>query len=507
MDAAIHKGRTTIAVGQFPRDWLITGVVLLLGAVFLFFDVHNVPIVLWDESRNVVNALEMRRSGLGLVTTYEFAPDLWNTKPPLLIWLMTASAALFGPSEWALRLPSAIAALGTLLLTMSLTRRVTGSAVTAAMAGAFVLLSPGFFGEHGAQTADFDALLLFFATAYLYLLFQAVHQRSPGMDLLAGTGALVACAVLTKSTAGLIPGVGVAIYLLLTGRAPRLWSTRGYVLMAMTAAVPVLLFYVLREWQSPGYLHAAWYNDFAGRFRDALIGRDNPPDFYLRIATSGWFFAGPLLLAIPFALRLTAGKSRALLVYALCVAVGALTVLSFASTKYIHYALPVVPWLAIATAITLHATFRRLAGGSGRLRPILVAAALAVVGAVLAVQAANALDWRYRLFPERQFYPEARYGELLESLSRQGLSEVDVVDRGFPLDGWPHYAPRLRAYRLIWQERGLLTRHHAGPASLPRGAVIVASCNVPDGALVRAMGTDIGGVAGCVAVRALDRGR
>ena len=33
------------------------------------------PIQLWDESRNVVNALEMQRSGLALVTTYDGAPD------------------------------------------------------------------------------------------------------------------------------------------------------------------------------------------------------------------------------------------------------------------------------------------------------------------------------------------------------------------------------------------------------------------------------------------------
>lgn len=502
MDAAIYRREGSIALGSLHRDWLLMGAVLLVAAIFLFVDARAAPIVMWDESRNVVNALEMRREGFGLVTTYGFVPDLWNTKPPLLIWLMTGSVALFGPSEWALRLPSALAALGTLLLVMMWVRRVTGSPATAALAAAFVLFSPGFFGEHGARTADFDALLLFFVTAYLYLLFRAVHRPAPRVGLLAAAGAMIAGAVLTKSTAGLIPGVGVAAYLLLSRRAGRLWSTPGYVLMAAVALVPVLTFYVAREWQSSGYIDAAWYNDLAGRFRDTLVRRDNPPDFYLRIATSGWFLAGPLLLAVPVALRLARGKSRALLIYVLCVAAAILVVLSFASTKHIHYALPAVPLLAIATAISLRTVFWRLVP----MRPARLAAGAAVV-VLLTAQAANALDWRYRLFPQRQFYPEAQYGVLFESLARQGVSQVDVVDRGFVLEEHSHYAPMLRGYQLIWQERGFAVRHHGRLAILPGDADIVASCNNGDAPIIRRMGPDIGGIAGCAAVRLPRRGR
>ena len=102
--------------------------------------------------------------GFGLVTTYGGAPDLWNTKPPLLIWLMTASLAVFGPSEWALRLPSMVAALGTVAILFWFVRRTTGSVATAALAAALLVLSPATFGEHSARTADYDAVLLFFVT-------------------------------------------------------------------------------------------------------------------------------------------------------------------------------------------------------------------------------------------------------------------------------------------------------------------------------------------------------
>jgi len=215
--------------GGAPRlswDAVIIGLFLLASALFLFLDGEVTPIVLWDESRNIVNALEMQRTGWSLVTTYEGQPDLWNTKPPLLIWLMSASVSLFGPSEWALRLPSALAALATLLMLLLFTRRVTGSLATACFAAGVLLLSPGFFGEHGARTADYDALLVFFTTLYFFALFWAVTRRRPGVRLAAVAGLAIAGAFLTKSVAGLVPGTGVALYLLATGRLGRLVARR-----------------------------------------------------------------------------------------------------------------------------------------------------------------------------------------------------------------------------------------------------------------------------------------
>ena len=91
--------------------WPLTLAVVAFAALFLGWNIAFRPIVLWDELRLAVNALEMTIRGFGLVTTYGFRPDLWNTKPPLLIWLQAGAMDVFGPDEWALRLPSLVAAL------------------------------------------------------------------------------------------------------------------------------------------------------------------------------------------------------------------------------------------------------------------------------------------------------------------------------------------------------------------------------------------------------------
>ncbi len=192
--------------------------VLCAAAILLLANLPLFPIYPWDEARVAINAMEMRQSGLSLVTTYHFQPDLWNTKPPLLIWLMDASMALFGPHAWAVRLPSALATLGSIAIVMGLSWRATRSAFVAVTAGLLLLASRGYSGEHVGQTADYDALTCFFTTAYGAVLFLALSRArpKPGPVLLAGL--LIAAAVLSKGVAGLVPGAGIAAYLILTGR-------------------------------------------------------------------------------------------------------------------------------------------------------------------------------------------------------------------------------------------------------------------------------------------------
>ncbi len=240
------------ASARRPR-WLASALVLAGCAGFMFFDLRTPPIILWDESRMAVNALEMHLSGhLRLVTTYGFQPDLWNTKPPLLIWLMDLSASVFGVSEWSLRLPSMIAAMGTLALVMSFTRRVTQSFLAGALAAVLLALSVLFFAEHGARTADYEALLCFLTTAYLYVLFFALHRRRPSAVVVLAAGGLIAAAILTKSVAGLLPGVGVALYLLVVGRWKRPLQSPWYVAAGVLAVGTGAAYFLLREHAAPG---------------------------------------------------------------------------------------------------------------------------------------------------------------------------------------------------------------------------------------------------------------
>ena len=477
MVSAEHTIRPVRAIGRLDplhRDQLIIALFVLASCVFLFVDTRVPPVALQDEARNANNAIEMYLRGFSLVTTYNFQPDLWNTKPPLLIWLMTGSMHLFGPSEWAIRVPSALAALGTLICTLYFVRRVTGSLTNAVGAGLILLLSPGFFGEHGARTADFDATLTFFVTAALQLAFFAIHRSKPANRSMWALGGLIAAGALTKSIAAFIPATGVLVYLIATGRLGRTISHwPRYLLAGAVAIAPLLIFYALREVASPGYVDAVVYNDIVGRFSGAL-NLPTSPSFYLRELILGWSFAGPFLVVAPLAFARLSGRTRLLFLYAASVACTALVVYSAASNRAVQYALPIFPWLSIVGVLTLRYLVQIVLDSwrSGK------AAQALVVGAGIALTIGSltylAADWRYNRFPKRDFYPESSYGDLFKELSARGVTHVTVVDPGFMHLGKPGYIPLLRWNYLIWQQKGMHVDHQYVQERATRGPL--ATC-------------------------------
>lgn len=496
------------AVGRSPgrllsRTSLVAALILLLSGAFLFIDRTTLPIQLWDESRNIVNALEMHRNGLGLVTTYGGAPDLWNTKPPLLIWLMTASVGIFGPSEWALRLPSMVAALGTISLLFWFVRRTTRSTVNAALSAALLVLSPAYFGEHSARTADFDLPLLFFVTAYLFLLFLALHRPRPSAALLALIGAGIVCAFLTKSVAALVPGLGVIPYLILTGRWRRLFTTPRYIFTALGVVVVLTVFLLLRETQSPGYLRAAWLNDVSGRFVSSLV-LPKSRWFYIDQLWAGFFAATPLLLLSPIFLFCVHGRERFVLLFSLCIVTTMLVVFTFAASKLHHYILPAFPFMAIAAATSCRTA---IAGARTALRRNMryarPGAAVLLLVAVVPVMmgVTGAIARRYYVPTVGEGARSGQYGALFATIVPRADRQILVVDPGFVLEGKPHYTPVLLAYREIWAARGVAIGHSTDLAATDRNrGVILASCDPVEVARLRAKGRDMAGVRDCAAV-------
>ena len=477
--------------------------ILLLSALFLFLDRRTMPIQLWDESRNIVNALELRAHGFGLVTTYAGAPDLWNTKPPLLIWLMAASVTVFGPSEWALRLPSMLASLGTIAILFWFVRRTTGSVATAALAAALLVLSPAYFGEHSARTADYDALLLFFVTGYLCLLFLALHRERPSPTRLALIGVAICCAILTKSVAAVVPGLGVIGYLTITARWRRVIATPGYVILGLSVALAVGLFLALREGQAPGYLEAAWFNDVQGRFASTLVTVKSHY-FYLEQLRAGFFSTALLLLWSPLVLFIARGRTRIVMLYALCIVVATLAVFTCAASKLHHYILPAGPFMAIAAATTVRVMLVRaravLSANARYARPI-AAGLLIVAIAPVSMGLAGAVARRYYVPIVGEGARSGQYGALFARIVPLADRPIVVVDPGFVLEGKPHYAPVLLAYRELWAARGSAIGYSTDLLAVARAqGVILASCDADAVALLKTRGSEIGGVAECAAV-------
>jgi len=82
----------------------------------IFLNLETLPIRLWDESRLAINAYEMYENNNYLIPYFQGQPDMWNTKPPLMIWSQVFFFKVVSPGELAVRLPAGIASFLTCIM-------------------------------------------------------------------------------------------------------------------------------------------------------------------------------------------------------------------------------------------------------------------------------------------------------------------------------------------------------------------------------------------------------
>lgn len=501
-ELADTSGTRLPALARPRRVVIWAALVLAASLAFLLPDLTRYPVLMWDESRLAVNALEMALNGPSLVTTFGFEADLWNTKPPLQIWLMALSLSQVAHPELALRLPSALAALAAVLLTFYFTHRFTRSPLAAAMAALLLLASRGFYGTHVARTGDYDALLVLITTAYCGLLFLLLHGPRPNARLFQAVGLLLALAVLTKGVGGLMPTAGVVVYAVMRRRWGRLFVWPSTLKAALIFLGLLLSFYVSREFVSPGYWAAVLRNEF-GRYVTDLDPESDATRrgfiYLFQIVTVNRHFALGLLLALllPAGWLVATPRRKLVLSYLLTVSLTFLVVVSLSRTRYPWYIAPVYPPLAMAAAISMAAILEYLERRHGKHKPALRRTGTALTLVLLLGAGGMALfDRHVRLVNYRDGY-ESSYGPFLSELTGAGHHTITVIDGG-RADAGPilnaHYNPVLHFYQhyLGWRTGASVHVLHAVPKS-PSSGTILATCdariNLPAG---RPTGSSLG---------------
>ncbi|MFC4989772.1 ArnT family glycosyltransferase [Saliphagus infecundisoli] len=290
--------------GAVTVDRLLLAAVVGLWIALYVEGLGDFPLRVWDESRYAVPARRMAEGGSWLeprirLDTHEpgLAVEPRLVKPPLTYWLQAGAMVLLGVSEFAARLPSAIAALGCAGLVYRIGARTYGR--RAGFAGAVVLLVfPGLLlGSHGGRAAVTDPLLALAGSGFVWLTWRGRERPR----LLVPAGICAGLAVMTKGVAAGVFVVAVAPVLVHSFRAYR----TPWTVAAVAATAVVALPWHLYAWLVHGeeFVHQYFLTAAASRASgemapppaEPLFGFMNYP--YFRFALE--MFGPPYPYALP----------------------------------------------------------------------------------------------------------------------------------------------------------------------------------------------------------------
>ncbi len=331
-----------------------------------FYKLGTLPYRIWDESRQAQSAYEMSKTGDLLVVTVGYNPELWSTKPPLLIWMQAVCIKLHGLNEYSVRFPAAACAALTIIFIFLFVGYVSGNGWIGLVAATVLCTAKGYIDYHGSRYGEYDAPLTLFTTCYLLAFFMFTEEqfeRRKNIFLLLFFGALT-LAALTKSIAALLFLPSLFIYALFRKKVIPILTNRYFYLGAVGFLFFVIGYYLLREHYNAGYIQAVFNNELGGRFLNANEDHKAPFNFYfhnlrwLRFGSWHWVLITGLLL-LP--LQENAKTFRLLVYNYLCAALFLLT-LSTSETKLWWYDLPTYPLFAIIIALSLFQLCKLIAG-------------------------------------------------------------------------------------------------------------------------------------------------
>jgi 4-amino-4-deoxy-L-arabinose transferase-like glycosyltransferase len=348
------------------RAWVV-----LFGAVCVAYcyGLGAVPLMGPDEPRYAQVAREMYARGDWVTPT--LGGHTWFEKPALLYWLMEVAYGLFGVTEFAARIGSALSGVLTVLLTGWVARRaefesredlrafgVTCAAVAASTLGLLVF----------ARASSFDTLLTTTVTGALTCFYCSEVVRGAGRRTwLVGFYGFVGASLLAKGLVGVvIPGLVVVVYYAFRRRWPglfRLGVPWGVLLVLMVAAT--------------------WYGPVIARHGHAFIDEFFIQHHFARYVSNKyhhpqpfWFYLPVTLgLALPWTAYLVNGVAGAVGTNARAEDAGSkLRVLAFAwllvpllffsasGSKLPGYVLPALPGAALLAGDGLHRYLRGVGG-------------------------------------------------------------------------------------------------------------------------------------------------
>ncbi len=323
----------------------LSGVFVTL--LFLFsalWKLSSPSIYQWDEALYANNALEMCLNNDFWTMRVDGSPTLYNTKPPLAIWLKAVSMRLFGVHELSVRLPSVFALVGIFFIIYRFCKKHLDIEI-ALLSFTILLLSLGFMRIHVVRSGDLDAVLSFFTTLFIFAFYDLVLSKNGFTTkqfvwLSVGfTGTFF-----TKSTACLVPIPALFLSGFVLRKDVSYLKNKGFIAAFLLPICFIIAYYWHMEGVLEGYFNKVYFSEFQRSYKDLMPWFEHPWYYYFD-KISKFFF--PFILFFPLALFTKQPIAKLLATFSLLF----LVFISLPPTKLEWYIAPIYPIASVCIAV------------------------------------------------------------------------------------------------------------------------------------------------------------
>jgi len=365
-----------------PRIWHRGGFLapFILAGFFVLARLGSLPLINPDEGRNAAVAHEVAESGAWFVPTYNGVPYL--DKPIFYFKVVALSLRSFGESEAAARLPSALSALGLLVMLYVFCRKEYGERA-AALAVVIVATCPLFFAF--SRIVIFEMMLAFFVCGAVLAGYRAEESEEPSRRRYYLVGAAATgFATLVKGPVGfVIPVLVLSAFFIVDrqrGALRRLFAPLNFFVFFAV----VLPWFIGVALERPDFPYYGIVEETLKRFTTPAHHRTGPVYYYIPVmfgACFVWSVLLPEASLVAWRTRLHWSRAdRLFVVWAVVV----VTFFSISQSKLPGYVLTAVVAVGVLTARLFASALENRSGrAAGAVRHGLVALTIVNLGCAL----------------------------------------------------------------------------------------------------------------------------
>ncbi len=354
--------------------WLV-----LIGWVAFGWHLGDVGLV--DETEPLFAEASRQMLVTGDWITPYFNGETRFDKPALIYWCQAIAYAIMGMNEWAVRLPSVLAAMGVVGLVfyavfwaltkedeLEQTSRPARRYLTAGIAAAMTALNPEMiaWGRVGVSdmllTGCMASSLLCFFLGYASKDTRDTSKESspfPNKWYIA-CYVLMGAGILTKGPVGIVlPGIIIVAFVLYLGKVREMWREMRPLLGLLIVLAVSVPWYALVIWRNGWeFINAFFGYHNVERFTEVVNGHSAPWYFYFVVV---WLGFTPYSVYLPGAIAqlkfwrrqhwLAQERSQQLGLFAGFWFIGIFGFFTIAVTKLPSYVLPLMPAAAILVAL------------------------------------------------------------------------------------------------------------------------------------------------------------